>query len=213
MLVAFMAKKSDPHQTDDSDTSVSLIERLREHPEDQDAWVRFVDRYGPQILGWCRAWGIQDADARDLTQIVLSRLLTKIERFKYDPSKSFRGWLHQVTRRAWAESIRKKWPVVPGGDSRFALLVEGQEAREDLVQRIEKEFDLELREEAERRVLNRVKPQTWEAYHLTAVEGLSGIEVSKRLRMSVTNVFAAKRNVLAMLQEEVKTLERRQMYR
>ncbi len=208
-----MAKSSSPPSTDDSDTSVSLIERLREHPDDHDAWCRFVDRYGPQILGWCRSWRVQDADAHDLTQIVLSKLLAKLGRFKYDPSKSFRGWLQEVTRRAWAESIRKKWPVVPGGDTRFRSLIEGQQAREDLVTRIEREFDLELKEEAERRVRNRVEPQTWEAYYLTAVERLPGIEVSARLGMSITNVFAAKRNMLAKLQEEVKTLENRQRYR
>jgi RNA polymerase sigma-70 factor (ECF subfamily) len=94
----------------------------------------------------------------------------------------------------------------------LASLVEGQAAREDLVKRIEGEFDLELLEEAERRVRKRVEPQTWDAYYLTAVERLSGIEVSKRLGMSVVNVAAAKRNDLAMLKEEVKALENRQNY-
>jgi RNA polymerase sigma-70 factor (ECF subfamily) len=185
---------------------------LRKHPKDQDAWCRFVERYGPQILGWCRDWGVQDADAQNLTQIVLTKLLDKLERFKYDPAKSFRGWLHEVTRSAWTESIRKKWPVVPGGDPHLASLVEGQAAREDLIKRIEREFDLELKEEAERRVRKRVKPKTWDAYYLTAVERLSGIEVSKRLEMSVVSVAAAKRNVLAMLKDEVKALENRQNY-
>ncbi len=208
-----MAKSTSPPETDDSDTSVTLIRRLRHHPDDPAAWSRFVDRYGPRILGWCRKWGVQDADAHELTQIVLVKLLDELQRFNYDPAGSFRGWLHEVTRHAWAESTRKKRPVVAGCDSGILSLIKEQEAREDLVKRIEDEFDLELLEEAERRVRNRLELHTWEAYHLTAVEGLSGKEVSKRLGMSVTNVFAAKRNVLRKLKEEVKALENRQRYR
>ena len=107
--------------------------------------------------------------------------------------------------------MKKKWPIVPGGNSRILSLIEGQEAREDLVKRIEREFDLELLEEAERRIRRRVEPQTWEAYRLVAVEGLPGIEVAARLGMrDVANVSMAKRNVLRMLREEIKNLEGRQ---
>jgi RNA polymerase sigma-70 factor (ECF subfamily) len=165
-----MMKSTPAWNTEDSDTSVSLIDRLRHHPDDHAAWGRFVDRYGPRILGWCRAWGIQDADAHDLTQIVLTKLLDNFQGFTYDPSRSFRGWLRKLTRHVWAESIRKKWPIVPGGDPRILSLIEGQEAREDFVKRIEREFDLELKEEAERRVRGRVEPHTWEAYYLVAEE-------------------------------------------
>jgi RNA polymerase sigma-70 factor (ECF subfamily) len=207
-----MAKTSTPRDTGDSDTSRSLINRLRQDPDDHATWGRFVDRYGPRILAWCRAWRVQDADAHDLTQIVLVELHARIRRFKYDPSRSFRGWLRRLTRNTWIASLRKKWPVVPG-DSRIHALVEGKEAREDLVQRIEREFDLELLEEAKRRVRERVKPETYQAYELLAEEGLSGIEVSIRLKMSVTGVFVARHNVQKMLEEEIKILERRQRYR
>jgi RNA polymerase sigma factor (sigma-70 family) len=148
----------------------------------------------------------------DLTQIVLGKLLDGIQRFNYDPSQNFRGWLRKLTRNTWVASLRKKWPVVPG-DSRFHSLIEGREAREDLVQRIEREFDLELLEEAKRRVRERVKPKTYQAYELLAEEGLSGMEVSERLEMKVANVFVARHNVEEMLKEEIKILEDRQKYR
>ena len=205
-----MAKSNASGNNGGFDTSASLLLRLRHQPDDQAAWSRFVDRYGPQILSWCRAWRLQDADARELTQIVLVKLLVKLRKFDYEPSRSFRGWLRKLTWRPWAESMKKKWPIVPGGDSRILSVIEGQEAREDLVKRIEREFDLELWEEAERRIRKRVESQTWEAYRLVAVEGLPGIEVAERLDMSVANVFMAKRNVLRMLREEVKNLEGRQ---
>lgn len=35
-------------------TSATLLGRLRRAPADAAAWREFVDRYGPQILGWCQ---------------------------------------------------------------------------------------------------------------------------------------------------------------
>jgi RNA polymerase sigma-70 factor (ECF subfamily) len=196
--------------SDSSSTSITLIFRLKHEPGDPAAWSLFVDRYGPRILAWSRAWGLQDADARDLTQVVLEKLLVRIRGFNYDPERSFRGWLRKLTRRAWADSIAKKWPIVRGGDPRILSLIEGQEAREDLVKRLEREFDHELKEMAENTVRSRVAPNTWLAYQLTAVEGLSGLEVSQRLEMTVANVFMARSNVLKRLREEIKNLESRQ---
>ncbi len=57
-----------------------------------------------------------------------------------------------------------------------------------------------------RRVRQRVKPATWQAFHLTAVEGLSGATAAQKLQMPVAHVFVAKNRVQKMLQEEVRIL-------
>ena len=44
-------------------TSTTLLAQLRQHPGNQAAWCAFVERYGPRVYGWCRGWGLQDADA------------------------------------------------------------------------------------------------------------------------------------------------------
>ena len=58
-----------------------------------------------------------------------------------------------------------------------------------------------------RRVEQRVKPNTWEAFRLTAIENLQGVEVARRLNMDVSNVFVHKHRVLKMLEEEVRVLK------
>jgi RNA polymerase sigma-70 factor (ECF subfamily) len=83
------------------------------------------------------------------------------------------------------------------------------EAREDLVHHLEAEFDRELLEEAMARVRLRVAPRTWEAFRLTALEGLSGAEAAERVPMQVAQVFVAKRRVQKMLTAEVAKLEGR----
>ena len=67
-----------------------------------------------------------------------------------------------------------------GGRQPGLELLHTVEAREDLVRRLEEEFDRELLDEATARVRLRVAPRTWEAFELTAVEGQSGAEAAAR---------------------------------
>ena len=54
-------------------------------PPDQRSWNEFVDRYGPRIFQWCNARGLQEADALDVSQAVLSKLAVELRQFRYDP--------------------------------------------------------------------------------------------------------------------------------
>ena len=69
----------------DPSTRVTLLERLRHDPANQAAWNEFVGQYGPTLYRWCRGLGLQEADAEDVTQMVLLRLVAKLRTFAYDP--------------------------------------------------------------------------------------------------------------------------------
>jgi RNA polymerase sigma-70 factor (ECF subfamily) len=190
-------------------TRASLLSRLRGGPHDQSAWDEFVGRYGPQIVAWCRRWGLQEADAQDVAQSVLVLLAVKLRTFIYDPSRSFRAWLKTLTRHAWSDFLAERRKLGTGsGDSRMVERLESVEAREDLERRLEEAFDLELFQTAKDRVRDRVAPQTWKAFELTAIEGLSGVDAAGRLGMQVAAVFMAKSNVKKMIQEEIALLDR-----
>ena len=194
----------------DSATRVTLLRRLRFDLTNQTAWTEFVEHYGAKIFNWCRKWGLQEADAQDVTQNVLLKLADKIRTFQYDPSRSFRAWLKTLTHHAWSDFLESQQRVGRGsGDNRVADMLHSVEARADLVQHLESEFDREVLEEAMARVRLRVAPRTWEAFRLTALEGLSGAEVAQRIPMQVAQVFVAKRRVLKMLSAEVAKLEGR----
>jgi RNA polymerase sigma-70 factor (ECF subfamily) len=193
----------------DLQTSVTLLGRLRGVPADQGAWNEFVDRYGAVIYGWCRRWHLQDADARDVTQAVLATLCIKMRTFRYDDALSFRGWLRTLTHHtlidlAAGRKLGRRGTNAAGEAGRL----ESVEARQDLVERIDEQFDRELFEEATLRIRLRVEPHTWEAFRLTAVERLSGAEVAERLGMKVATVFKAKSKVQRMLREEITRLDR-----
>ena len=52
-----------------------------------------------------------------------------------------------------------------------------------------------------------MEPQTWEAFRLTAYEGLSGEDVAARIGMSRATVFKAKSRVLEFLRDEIRRLD------
>jgi RNA polymerase sigma-70 factor (ECF subfamily) len=52
-----------------------------------------------------------------------------------------------------------------------------------------------------------VPGQQWEAFRLTALEGLSGAEVGARLGMLVATVYTAKSKVQKVVREEARRLE------
>jgi RNA polymerase sigma-70 factor (ECF subfamily) len=168
-----------------------------------------VERYGRRIYGWCRHWNLQEADAEDVTQEVLLKLAAKMQTFTYDRDGSFRAWLKTLTHHAWQDFVkaRQRGGAGQGGTEVLAVLHRA-EARADLLQRLEAEFDRELLDAAMTQVRLRVQPHTWEAFRLTAVDGRSGAEVAKQLGMKVATVFVAKSKVRRMLQEEIGKLER-----
>jgi RNA polymerase sigma-70 factor (ECF subfamily) len=194
-------------ERDDSKTSPTLLGRLALLPPDQAAWSAFVDRYGPRILKWCRTWGLQEADVLDVSQAVLTKLSVQLRRFDYDPAQSFRGWLRTIVRNATKDALSARGRTAGSGSSDVMGLLSNVEARDDLVRHLEEEFDLELLDAATAIVRQRIEPHTWEAYRLTAREGLTAAEAATRSGMNVASVFVAKGRVLKMLQEEVRTLE------
>jgi RNA polymerase sigma-70 factor (ECF subfamily) len=189
-------------------TSLTLLGRLRRDPKDQAAWSDFVARYGPRILQWCRGWGLQESDAQDVTQNVLLKLNGLMARFVYDPSGSFRGWLKTLTHHAWRDlAAQRRRSGLGDGERGLWELLENVRAGDDLVEQLDAEFRREVMDRAIERVKRRVSARTWDAFRLTALEGLSGSTAAGRLEMKIARVYGAKSAVKEMIREEVRKLE------
>ena len=189
-------------------TRVSMLMALRNDPGDQSAWAAFVSRYGPHIHAWCLRWKLQDADAQDITQMVMLRLVRHLPDFAYDPSRSFHGWLRTLTVHSWSDFIRDQARGVRGAaDPAVADRLDTVEARVDLVRHLEEIYDQELLELAMAEVRERVEPHTWEAFRLTAIEGVAAAEVAARLGIPVATVYRARHVVQEMLRKAVARLD------
>ena len=192
----------------DCSTRVSILMALRSDPSDQAAWSAFIDRYGPQIHAWCLRWKLQEADAQDVTQMVLVKLVRQLPNFTYDPSRSFRGWLRTLTAHSWSDFIGDQVRGVRGAaDAVVAEMLNTVQARVDLVRHLEETYDQELLELAMAEIRERVEEHTWEAFRLTAIEGTAAGEVAARLGIAVATVYRARHVVQEMLRKAVARLE------
>jgi RNA polymerase sigma factor (sigma-70 family) len=185
------------------ETPDPLLTRLLSQPEDTSAWAEFVGRYGGRVYAWCRRWRLQEADALDVTQTFLLKLVRRRKGLPYDPARPFGPWLKAVTRNArYDHQIRSRRPGWRGDEAPL----DGRDAAAGAAggPRAEEHEDRDLLAEAARRVRRRVADRTWEALRLTALAGLSGREASRQTGLSAAQVYIARGRVVRLLRREVR---------
>jgi RNA polymerase sigma factor (sigma-70 family) len=191
-------------------TRQSLLVRLRD-VRDEGAWAQLVEIYAPLVYGYARKQGLQDADAADLTQDVLQAVAGAIRRLDYDPGRgSFRGWLFTIARNKLRNFLAAlKRPGRGTGDSDALHRLEELPAREeDQATWWDEEYERRVFAWAAEEVRSHFSESTWQAFWQTAVEGRTGPEVARELRMSVAAVYLAKGRVMARLKQLIReTLE------
>jgi RNA polymerase sigma-70 factor (ECF subfamily) len=191
---------------DDPATDSLQLRKLWNPENDQTAWRLFMERYHPAIYAWCRQAGLQHADADEISGQVQLKLATAMRNFQYDPTHRFRAWLKTIVdntlKNYWRDTANR--PGSRGtGDSGVHEQLQVAEAPCD-VDSLVMQLDESLMGDIERataQVRQRIKPQTWEAYWMTAIEERSAIEAAERLGMTVAAVYVAKNRVGRMLRE------------
>ncbi len=189
-------------------TRASLLVQLRDGAN-QAAWQEFVGLYGPVVYGFARKRGLQDADAADVMQDVLRSVSGAMNRLDYDRSQgTFRGWLFTVTRNKVFNflSARKIRPRAAGDSGTNRLLNEEPDGN-DGNEIWELEYQRRLAALAMDRIKHEFQPNTWQAFWLTAVEGVAAAEAGQQVGLSPGAVYVAKSRVLARLKTEVQALE------
>ncbi len=187
-------------------TPPSLLERLREHPDDAAAWDRFDALYRPLLSTWLKRYTIQPHDADDLLQDIFQTLLKEVPRFEYDPAKGrFRGWL----RRVFVNHLRDFWREQRAhprgtGDSDFLEKVLNQ--LEDPKSELSILWNQEHDQHVSRHLLGLIEadfsPSTWAAFK-RLMAGDKPAAVAADLKISVNAVYLAKSSVLKRLREEM----------
>ncbi|MEZ6087567.1 MAG: sigma-70 family RNA polymerase sigma factor [Pirellulaceae bacterium] len=187
-------------------TRHSLIVRLREN-DDEAAWEEFVAIYRPVIVRVGIARGLQVTDAEDLAQQVLLSVSRSIPKWEADPRRGrFRTWLGRIIRNAATNALvrRQQDRGVGGTGARQAMHEYAQSECDALLQ-------TQWRREAFRWAADQVRdefhPATWDAFWLSAVEGMEVSAVAKQTGKSIGAVYVAKSRVVQRLQAKVRNLE------
>lgn len=188
-------------------TRNSLLVRLRD-PLDGDAWERFVRIYLPPVFQLARRYGLQEADAADAAQTVLTEVHQRIGTFDYNPEKGrFRGWLKSVARSRICDLLEKKrrQPQGAGGTDAALRMEELPAAAVD--DAWEHDYQHSLFEAALTQVRQEVHEKTFEAFRRLALAGDVPADVARDLEMTVGSVYIAKSRLTARLRAIVTAWE------
>jgi RNA polymerase sigma factor (sigma-70 family) len=193
----------------DTFTCVTLLGRLASGVIDDAAWQEFVDRYGPHVILWCKDRGCPQSEVEDILQEVLIKLMQAFRSFRYDPKQRFRSWLATVTQNTVIDLFRSRQLRVRGtGDTDVWVQLQSVSARNDLYERLNAAFDLELFEQACASVRAKVQPHLWQTFELTNLQQLSPDEAARQLRIPTATLYVTRSRVVAQVKAEVERLQR-----
>ena len=171
-----------------------------------------MELYGPVVYGFARKRGLQDADAADLMQDVMRAVSAAIGRLDYDRNQgTFRGWLFTITRNKVFNflSARRIRPQA-SGDTTTNRLLETQPDAGDGTDAWELEYQRRLASLAMERVKGEFQEKSWQAFLLTAVEGVGAADAARQVGISPGAIYVAKSRVLARLKQEVELMRRQE---
>lgn len=195
------------------ETRPSLMLRLRD-PGDQQAWAEFVAIYEPLLLRLMRSRGLQEADARDVTQQVIVAVMQAVDAWQPDGrAASFRRWLFGIARRLALKCLQRGIPARgparrgAGGTDMLELLNNLPEPEARTVSAFEDEYRTQIFQWAAARVRDDFRETTWRAFWQTCVLGQPVADVAEALGTTAGNVYVARSRVIARLRQCIEEFE------
>lgn len=185
----------------DLSTHASLLSRVR-NPDDYAAWRQFDRQYRDLILRYCRARGLQQADAEDVRQMVMINLARHLKDFRYRPELGrFRAYLQRTVRNAIHRYFRSPNREVNGLEQGEDLACDTQE-----VQDADPLWESEWRQHHYRMAMAVVRRSTLET-GIEAFEALlagdSVVEVAEHFEMTTDAVQKVKQRVRNRLRAQI----------
>jgi len=187
-------------------TSESLLFRLQHSTEgdvDQNAWEKFVRLYTPLMFHWARKVGLQQSDAADLVQDVLSIVFRRLPDFKYDATGSFRGWLRTVTLNKFREKTRKRVTNVSVASNSMLEQIAS-------LPKAESTWDLDygrmLLQQTMAMMESDFRPGTWKALRAVMGQGMTVDQAAEATGVSAWTIYSAKARLMKRLREELNGL-------
>ena len=186
-------------------TSESLLIRLQglDHSIDQVAWEQFVALYTPLIFYWSRKMGLEQNDAADLVQDVLARVFQNLPKLQYDATKSFRGWLRQVTMNRYREIRRRKSLQIENGSESLIHKLPS-------VEQAESTWDIDyarlLVAQAMEGMEENFDPQTWRALLQVMNESKTVEQASQETDVSPWTIYSARSRLMKRLRDKLEGL-------
>ena len=183
------------------ETSLSLLDRLRQSPEDAD-WSRLVEAYSPLLRAWLVRSEVQAADADDLVQEVLLVVHRELPEFQHNQRPgAFRNWLRQILvhrlRNFWRSRGRL---IAVGNDGRLEQqLRQLADDGSHLSQLWDREHNLAVARKLLELIESRFTETTRLVFRRLVLDEADADTVASETGLSLNAIFTAKSRVLREL--------------
>jgi RNA polymerase sigma-70 factor (ECF subfamily) len=189
------------------DTRYSLISRLSDD-SDQDAWTEFESVYRPVVYQAARKHGLQDADSHDLVQQVMISITRALKQRPHDQQRAkFRTWLFRVTRNAIINAVQRRPSDMGSGNTDQLKLLNALPSAPEDEHQWEDDYQRAIFGWASNKVKQEFAEETWQAFWLTAVEGLSCEKAAEKLGKEVGAIYAARSRIVRRLKKKVEEFD------
>lgn len=159
------------------ETRPSLIVRLSD-PADDEAWAEFIEIYQPMLMRLALRYGLQEADAREVTQETLLAISRAVPDFQAAGPGAFRGWLSRIARNKLADFLAKRpKQAIGSGDTNIHRWLDQQQGESG-----GSVWDWQQKRQifhwAADKVRGQVSESTWQAFYRTSIVGEPVAEVA-----------------------------------
>jgi RNA polymerase sigma-70 factor (ECF subfamily) len=199
-------------------TRASLLNRLK-NLDDQESWRDFYDTYSNLIYQVAFKSGLTDTEAKEVLQETMIRIAKKMPDFKYDPARSFKGFLLHETGFRIKDQFGKRHPErqapgrKPGETSRTATIDRIPDPAGSVLDDVwNAEWEKNLFDRAIKKVKGQIRDgkaqsRQYQLFDLYVIKQWPAQKVADAMGVKIGQVFLAKHRITALIKKAIKSLE------
>jgi RNA polymerase sigma factor (sigma-70 family) len=190
-------------------TRISLIQKLQEDRNDE-SWNEFIDLYEGYIFTIAKKMNFCDDDCYDIMQTAFVKIWSKVSSFEHGGNAGqFRRWLAVITRNSGLNHIDKRKREQAKHDKYYDDQANylNTVTEPEIEKMAEKEWAIYVTNLAWKNVQDDISQTQKDIFEMT-LDGKSRTEIAEALEIPLNTVSVYKRRVTAILQKEIKRLEK-----
>lgn len=179
-------------------TRASLLIKLQ-NTGDVEAWEKFVTIYAPVLYRTARKMNLQPADADNVVQEVLLVVAKSVGLWlKRSDRGRFTNWLVRIARNKAVDLLTRRAtkPLKPNAHLDEQLLDRNLKGESEAELQLDREYRWELFNQAAREAKKKVSEQTWNAFWMTTVDGVSIEGAAQVLKVQPSVIYLSRCRVM-----------------
>ncbi len=187
-------------------TTAGMLEALKDFND--DAWLRLDRCFRAPVQRFAKKLGLRPEEADDVAQEALLAFASGLRKGNYDPERGrLSSWLFGIAYRKVLKARRKWHTDAKYGRGQNTIFWQEIPGEDEASQTWERLWQQHVFKRCLERVREEVRPRTFRAFELVAIENRSAEDVAAELGITRNAVFIAKHRILKRMRELQKELE------